>query len=269
MYIKIFSEKQLQKSNCEKFRLLIMFQFEKKKSQIGIRDIAWKRWQGRLWELIEVTNLQPWKSPKGWGRIYERSRKVRGRWKKRWWSLLISWSRTPRCARGGGEPSLASREDPYGSLRMPLSICVILRIYNEDAIHFPSYSSRDTRCSVFLALSLPLLLPLLLSASLSPVSPSSLSHLGDTESTQVPSSSLPSLRSANWRMSWCLTMVIITVPPRTTSAVSQRGWQQQPWFHVIMNLHLAYDDRKIRFLHVENAYSRIISTLLIKILPKN
>lgn len=35
---------------------------------------------------------------------------------------------------GGGEPSLASREDPYGSLRMPLSICVILRIYNEDAI---------------------------------------------------------------------------------------------------------------------------------------
>lgn len=36
--------------------------------------------------------------------------------------------------RGGGEPSLASREDPYGSLRMPLSICVILRIYNEDAI---------------------------------------------------------------------------------------------------------------------------------------
>lgn len=51
------------------------------------------------------------------------------------------------------------------------------------------------------------------------------------EHAQVPSSSLPSLRSANWRMSWCLTMVIITVPPRTTSAVSRRGWQQQPWFH--------------------------------------
>lgn len=32
-----------------------------------------------------------------------------------------------------------SRRTPYGSLRMPLSICVILRIYNEDAIytHFP------------------------------------------------------------------------------------------------------------------------------------
>lgn len=98
-------------------------------------------------------------------------------------------------------------------------------------------------------------------ASLS--SSSSLSRLGDTESTQVPSSSLPSLRSANWRMSWCLTMVIIAVPPRTTSAVSRRGWQQQPWFHVTMNLHLVYDGRKIRFLHVENAHSCIISTLLI------
>lgn len=128
-----------------------------KKSRIAIRGnlIAWKRWQGRLWELIEVTNLQPWKSSRGWGRIYERLQRVKGRRRRRWWSLLISWSRTSRCAWGGGEPSLASREDPYGSLRMPLSICVILRIYNEDAIHFPSYSSRDTRCSVFLSLPLP------------------------------------------------------------------------------------------------------------------
>jgi hypothetical protein len=52
--------------------------------------------------------------------------------------------------RGGGEPSLASREDPYGSLRMPLSICVILRIYNEDAIRVlawlvPFYRLRDNR----------------------------------------------------------------------------------------------------------------------------
>lgn len=35
---------------------------------------------------------------------------------------------------GGGEPSLEYYEDPYGSLRMPLSIWVILRIYNEDAM---------------------------------------------------------------------------------------------------------------------------------------
>lgn len=55
--------------------------------------------------------------------------------------------------RGGGEPSLASREDPYGSLRMPLSICVILRIYNEDAIYtFLSRSSRHARRSLLLTL---------------------------------------------------------------------------------------------------------------------
>lgn len=48
---------------------------------------------------------------------------------------------------GGGEPSLASREDPYGSLRMPLSICVILRIYNEDAIRVSFFLFID--CATF------------------------------------------------------------------------------------------------------------------------
>lgn len=38
---------------------------------------------------------------------------------------------------GGGEPSLEYYEDLYGSLRMPLSIWVILRIYNEDAMPAP------------------------------------------------------------------------------------------------------------------------------------
>lgn len=43
---------------------------------------------------------------------------------------------------GGGEPSLEYYEDLYGSLRMPLSIWVILRIYNEDAMQLvrPSLS---------------------------------------------------------------------------------------------------------------------------------
>lgn len=60
--------------------------------------------------------------------------------------------------RGGGEPSLASREDPYGSLRMPLSICVILRIYNEDAIRVSFLllaQSASTSC-VVLSFSFPL-----------------------------------------------------------------------------------------------------------------
>jgi len=74
--------------------------------------------------------------------------------------------------RGGGEPSLASREDPYGSLRMPLSICVILRIYNEDAIRVSACSFLSiARRLLLLALDLAILpfpnRPLSLSLSLS------------------------------------------------------------------------------------------------------
>jgi len=92
---------------------------------------------------------------------------------------------------------------------MPLSICVILRIYNEDAIHVSFLLL--TGCTKFVLSRSSSFSPLPLRLSPS----SSLSHLDGTESTQVPSSSLPSLRSANRRMSWCLTMVIIAVPPRT------------------------------------------------------
>lgn len=51
---------------------------------------------------------------------------------------------------GGGEPSLKYYENPYSSLRMPLSIWVILRIYNEDAMlafvlrNLPSASERSS-----------------------------------------------------------------------------------------------------------------------------
>lgn len=105
--------------------------------------------------------------------------------------------------RGGGEPSLASREDPYGSLRMPLSICVILRIYNEDAIYtFLSRSSRRARRSLLLApvsLSPPLSS---LTASLSPSSsPSRFSNGAEDADTFVIIAIASIGQSANGLMS--------------------------------------------------------------------
>ena len=58
---------------------------------------------------------------------------------------------------GGGEPSLEYYEDLYGSLRMPLSIWVILRIYNEDAMPappFPSCPLQQVKSSLSLSLSI-------------------------------------------------------------------------------------------------------------------
>ena len=60
---------------------------------------------------------------------------------------------------GGGEPSLEYYEDLYGSLRMPLSIWVILRIYNEDAMPappLPSWPLQQVKSSLSLSLSLSL-----------------------------------------------------------------------------------------------------------------
>ena len=57
---------------------------------------------------------------------------------------------------GGGEPSLEYYEDLYGSLRMPLSIWVILRIYNEDAMPappLPSWPLQQVKSSLSLSLS--------------------------------------------------------------------------------------------------------------------
>ena len=58
---------------------------------------------------------------------------------------------------GGGEPSLEYYEDLYGSLRMPLSIWVILRIYNEDAMPappLPSWPLQQVKSSLSLSLSI-------------------------------------------------------------------------------------------------------------------
>lgn len=145
---------------------------------------------------------------------------------------------------GGGEPSLASREDPYGSLRMPLSICVILRIYNEDAIRVSFFLFID--CATFAPCRSAFFLP-------GPFAPfyyrsfylslSSLFSLflfviclHNAESTQVSSSSLPSLQSPNRRTSWCFMMVIIVVPPKTT-------------FEFYTEKVTTFDDKTIHFIH--------------------
>jgi len=123
-----------------------------------------------------------------------------------------------------------SRRTPYGSLRMPLSICVILRIYNEDAIytHFPLalLERRDVR--VPSRSHLPVV-------PLRPFSPSwSLSHARRRKCLRHRCFDRLNRRA----QSWCFTMVIILVPPRTMSAVSQTKVTKAIVVSCITNLHL-------------------------------